>query len=61
MEHEKIQNWETVREELLKKYPQLTREDLYYELGKEEELLERLQKKLQQNRSEIRKWLHVMG
>jgi len=61
MEHQEFKNWEATREELLKKYPQLTREDLYYELGKEEELLERLQHKLQQNRSDIRKWLHIMG
>ena len=61
MEHSKIENWEEIREELLKKYPQLSREDLYYELGKEEELLERLQEKLQENRAEIRKWLHIMG
>lgn len=61
MEHSKIENWEERREELLKKYPQLSREDLYYELGKEEELLERLQEKLQENRAEIRKWLHIMG
>ena len=61
MENQKFENWETVREELLKKYPELTREDLYYELGKEEELLERLQGKLKKNRTEIRNWLHIMG
>lgn len=61
MENQKIENWEKTREELLKKYPELSREDLYYELGKEEELLSRLQEKLKQNRSDIRKWLHIMG
>lgn len=61
MENQKFENWETVREELLKKYPELSREDLYYELGKEEELLERLQNKLKKNRTEIRNWLHIMG
>jgi hypothetical protein len=30
-------------------------------LGKEEELLKRLQEKLKKNKHEIRKWLSLMG
>ena len=41
--------------------PDLTDQDLVYEIGKEEELLERLQKKLNKNEHEIRKWLSLMG
>jgi hypothetical protein len=61
MEDDKIQNWEDTRERLRKAYPTLTTDDLIYEIGKEEELLERLQKKLDKNKKEIRKWLSWMG
>lgn len=61
MEEEKIINWETKREKLAKQYPQLTYNDLIYEAGKEEQLLERLQKKLNKDKKEIRKWLSLMG
>lgn len=56
--HEK---WETVKEELLKKHPHLTEEDLVLEIGKEEETLKRLQKKLGANWEEWKNILSIMG
>ncbi len=61
MQTEKINDWETKKEQLKKDYPHLTNEDLVYEIGKEEELLERLQKKMSKNKKEITKWLSLMG
>lgn len=52
---------ETKKQQKKKEYSYLTNEDLAYEIGKEEELLERLQKKLNKNKKEIRKWLSLMG
>ncbi len=61
MQTEKINDWETKKKQLEKEYPHLTNEDLAYEIGKEEELLERLQKKMNKNKKEITKWLSLMG
>lgn len=61
MKDEKIKDWEAVKERLKKEHPGLTEDDLIYEIGKEEELLERLQKRLNRNKQEIRKWLSFMG
>ncbi len=61
MQTERINDWETKKKQLEKEYPNLTNEDLAYEIGKEEELLERLQKKMSKNKKEIRKWLSIMG
>ncbi len=61
MQTERINDWETKKEQLKKEHPHLTNEDLLYEIGKEEELLERLQKKMNTNEKEIRKWLSLMG
>jgi len=61
MEKEKIENWEIKKEELVKKFPQLNYDDMIYEVGKEQELLKRLQEKLKINEKEIRKWLSLMG
>jgi len=61
MENEKIENWEQKKKDLKKAFPDLTDDDLLYELGKEEDLLKRLQKKLNKNKHEIRKWLSLMG
>lgn len=54
-------NWQSAREHLKKEYPHLTQEDLSYEAGKEEEWLERLEKKVNKNKHEIRHWLSLMG
>ena len=61
MKDTKIENWETKKEQLKKEYPHLSNEDLAYEIGKEKELLKRLQKKVNKNEHEIRKWLSLMG
>lgn len=56
-----IENWEEKKRQLIKENPHLTADDLIYEAGKEQELLERLQKKLSKSETEIRKWLSFMG
>ena len=61
MKNERIKNWEQTKAHLKKEFPNLTEDDLLYELGKEEELLKRLQKKLNKNKHEIEKWLSIMG
>ena len=61
MKNERIENWELKKAKLLKEHPDLTTDDLIYEIGKEEELLKRLEEKLKQNKEEIRKWLSLMG
>lgn len=61
MEDEKIKNWEKVKKKLAEDYPQLTPADLIYEVGKEEELLHRLEEKLKEPEEEIRKWLSFIG
>lgn len=60
-QQEQIQNWPGIRARLQEKYPQLTTDDLIYEIGKEEELLMRLQQRLDKDKKEIRKWLSLMG
>ena len=54
-------NWQVAREHLKREYPHLTEDDLMYEAGKEEELLERLQGKVNKSKHEIRSWLSLMG
>ncbi|OJW82344.1 MAG: hypothetical protein BGO69_17305 [Bacteroidetes bacterium 46-16] len=54
-------NWPELREKLLEKYPELTAEDLAYEIGQEAELLKRLQEKLRKNRAEVDYILSLMG
>jgi hypothetical protein len=60
MEQE-IRNWESKKKDLINKHPELTEEDLIYQAGKEEELLKRLQKRLNTSEEEIRSWLRMMG
>jgi uncharacterized protein YjbJ (UPF0337 family) len=55
------ENWPQYRDKLKKEHPQLTDEDLKYEPGDEEEVLKRLQEKLNKTKHEIRNWLHIMG
>ena len=61
MKKQEIQNWQTIKDAIKKDHPDLTEQDLVYEIGKEEELLERLQKKLNKSEHQIRKWLSLMG
>jgi hypothetical protein len=60
-ENTRFDNWEQRKEAIRKEHPELTDEDLRYEIGKEGELLERLQAKLKKTKEEIRNWLHIMG
>ena len=46
-------NWEAQSKQLKSKYPQLTDADLKFEVGKESELLSRLQSRLGKNRHEV--------
>jgi len=54
-------NWEESKQRIKAHYPHVKDEDLNFEPGKEEELLERLQEKLGKTKKEIRNWLHIMG
>lgn len=53
--------WEQRRDALRVEYPHLQDDDVNYEPGKEETLLERLQEKTGKTRQEITDWLHIMG
>ncbi|MBS1584082.1 MAG: general stress protein CsbD [Bacteroidetes bacterium] len=53
--------WPELRDKLLETYPQLSANDLVYEIGQEAELLKRLQEKLGKNRKEIDYVLSLMG
>lgn len=46
-------NWNTESKQLKSKYPQLTDSDLKFETGKEEDLLKRVEKKLNKKREEV--------
>lgn len=61
MEDKKPINWQVARDQLKKEYPYLTEEDLNHEAGSEEELLEKLQQKINKNKHDIRSWLRMMG
>ena len=54
-------DWEATSARLLKEYPQLTGEDLAYEIGKEGELLKRLEEKTGKTEKDIKDWLRIMG
>lgn len=54
-------NWERWRNQIKKEYPDITDDDLLYEVEKEEELLKRLQTKTGKTKSQIYDWLHLMG
>ncbi len=53
--------WPAWKEKIKAQYPDISEEDLMYELNKEEELLERLQMKTGKTRAQIYEWLHIMG
>jgi uncharacterized protein YjbJ (UPF0337 family) len=48
-------NWNEVKGKLKQKYGQLTDDDLTFAEGKEDELLGRLQQRLEQNKEEVRR------
>jgi hypothetical protein len=62
MDHSELrEKWPKVKEKIKDEHPELTESDLYYQIGREEELLERLQEKLKKNRKEIDNWLSLLG
>lgn len=54
-------SWEEVREKLKETNIDLTDEDLAYEPGKEDELLERLQQKINKPKKEIRELIESVA
>lgn len=53
--------WEEVKEKLLEAEPYLTETDLAYEQGSEEELLERLAKKMGRTAEQIKGWIESVA
>jgi hypothetical protein len=54
-------NWDRWSKIVKREYPQLTDEDLMYEINKDEELLLRLQEKTGKTRKQIFDWLKFLG
>ncbi len=54
-------SWEEVKEKLLESEPSLTDEDLDYSEGHEEELLERLAKKMDRSPEHIKGWIESVA
>ena len=62
MENKELQaKWPMLKNKIRQQYPYLTEQQLIYEIGKEGELLERLQAALGKNKKEIDNWLSLMG
>jgi len=55
------EKWPEIRNRIKEKHPNITDNDLVYEIGKELELLHRLQEKPGKNNKEIKEWLSLMG
>jgi hypothetical protein len=53
--------WEDVKEKLLESDPYLTEEDLEYKEGQEEELLERLAKKMGRTPEHVKGWIESVA
>jgi hypothetical protein len=53
--------WKFVKGKLMEHNTALTEEDLQYEIGKENELLERLSKKMSRSKQEIKEWIESMS
>ena len=54
-------SWEEVKEKLLEAEPHLTEADLAYEKGKEEDLFERLGKKMGRTNDQIKGWIESVA
>lgn len=54
-------SWNEVKEQLQEIRPDLTDEDLQYEEGKEQELLERLSKKMQMDVEQVKGWIESVS
>ncbi len=55
------ERWPEMKERIKQEHPHIEEHDLEYELGKEIELLEKLQEKTGKTKAEIYKWLSIMG
>ncbi|MEO6315180.1 MAG: general stress protein CsbD [Chitinophagaceae bacterium] len=53
--------WKQVKEKLMEHDTKLTDADLQYEEGKEDELLERLSKKMGRTTEEVREWIESIS
>lgn len=53
--------WEEVKEKLLEANPYLSKGDFEYEKGKEEELFERLGKKMDRTVSQVKGWIESVA
>lgn len=53
--------WAQVKEQLKEINTSLTDEDLVYEPGKEDDLLERVSKKLNKDKSEVKAWIESVS
>ena len=53
--------WKFVKEKLMEHNTDLTDEDLRYKKGEEDELLERLSKKMGRSKEEIKEWIESMS
>ena len=53
--------WSEVMAKLMEHNRELTKEDLKYEKGKEEELVARLAKKMNRSEQEIKEWIESMS
>jgi uncharacterized protein YjbJ (UPF0337 family) len=51
------ENWSVSKEKLKQKYPNLTDNDLAYILGKEDEMIDQIQRKTGESRDEIEEYL----
>ena len=51
------EHWSVSKERLKQKYPGLTDNDLAYILGKEDEMIDQIQRKTGESRDEIEKYL----
>ncbi len=60
-DNELREKWPVIKSKIKELHPDIDDKDLYYELGKESELLLRLQEKLGKTNKEIKEWLSIMG
>jgi hypothetical protein len=61
MELQLSKPWKFVKDKLMEHNTGLTEEDLEYEKGKEDELLDRLSRKMGRSRREIKDWIESMS
>lgn len=60
-DNELQQKWPELKEKIKILHPELSEEDLRLELGRDTDLLLRLQQKLKKTNKEIRNWLSLLG